>query len=142
MLETLLSQPPVTAPAVGENVAAWSHLGLEKSLQGVCGRIGNHFQRGEARNWFLARFAGATLLHSHGHHGLVLGAAPASSRAVLGAAHVSLVGLDKAAEPVAPITIRHRLAELVQQQPGGLIADPDLLAQLDRKSTRLNSSHL
>jgi hypothetical protein len=62
-------------------------------------------------------------------------------RTVFGAAHVSFVGLDKAAEPVAPITVGHRVAELVQQQPGGLIADPDLLAQLHGRDALLIVAH-
>src|ERR1019366_784975 len=70
-------------------------------------------------------------------HRFALGPASAPPRTFFAATHVALVGLDQTAELIAPITVGHRLAQLMQQQPGGLIADPDLLFQLQGRDALL-----
>ena len=119
VFETILFQSLVSIPPVGQDVAAGPHPGFEKPLQ-----------RGETRDLLLVGLASPALFHCHDDHRFALGPAPAPPRTLFATAHVALVGLHQTAELIAPIAVGHRLAQLIQQQPRGLIADPDLLFQL------------
>ena len=56
-------------------------------------------------------------------------------------AHIALVDLHQTAELVALIAVTHRLANLVQHQPGGRITDADLRGQLQRRDALLVVAH-
>jgi hypothetical protein len=78
----------------------------------------------------LPRLSRATLLNRPDDHRFALDSAPAPSRTFFATAHVTLAGLDKTAQFIAPIAVGHRFAQLMQQQPDGLVAAPNLLFQL------------
>ena len=133
VLKALLLQATIAVPAIGKNVAAGLDLAGEEPLQRLCGCVGNHFQGRETRHRLLARLASAAMLHRNGHHGFgphATCAASAPPLAMLLATYIALVDLDQSAEPVVLIAVAHRLANLVQHQPGGGITDANLLGQL------------
>ncbi len=144
VFKAFLLQAAITAPAVGENMAPCCDFGGEEFLHRCGGGIRNHFQSGKSRNGLLSRLAGPTTLHRHGHHGFAPHAglaAPAPPFPMLLTAHIALVDLHQAAEPIALIAVTHRLANLVQHQPGGRIADPNFLGQLHRRDPLLVVTH-
>src|SRR5882724_839135 len=144
VFKAFLLQAAITPPAIGENMAPCSDLLGEELLHRGGGGIRNHFQSGKSRNGLLPRLARPTTLHRHGHHGFAPRprlAAPAPPGAMLLTAHIALVDLHQAAEPVALIAVTHRLANLVQHQPGGRIADPNFLGQLHCRDALLVVAH-
>ena len=115
-------------------VAPGLHGALDEGAQGGPARVGHDLQAQSPQGPL------AALDRRHHQERLAIMALPTTLQTRLLAPDPGLIDLDLAVEP-APLGVHHRPAELVQQKPGGLVVQAELLGQLQRGDAGLERGH-
>jgi len=143
VLKALLLQATIAVPAIGKNVAAGFDLVGEELLQRLCAASEITSRAANPGTGFLPGLPGprcSTATAPRIWSARRVCHARAAPRHAPHHPH-SLIDLHQAAEPVVLIAVAHRLANLVQHQPGGGVTDADFLGQLHRRDALLVVAH-